>query len=238
MNREEFITSIKKLGIQVTEEKLNQLDTYLNTLIEYNKHTNLTAITNIEDIYLKHFYDSLTLVNVIDLNEVKTFLDIGSGAGFPGLVIKIFYPHLHVYLVDSNNKKTKFLELIKEKLLLDNLVIINNRIENLYNDYLNYFDVVTARAVTNMSILVELALPFVKKNNYFIAMKGSNKEEIITAKYAITKMQGSIELIEEFNLPNNGGIRNLIKIKKEQETNKEDLRAYDKIVKKPLKLIK
>ena len=137
MNKNEFIEELKKLNIKVTDEMLEKLDIYCNFLLEYNKHTNLTAIKDENDIYLKHFYDSLTLTKVIDLNEYNTLLDIGSGAGFPGMVLKIFFPKLKVYLVDSNNKKCKFLLELKEKLNVDNLIVINNRIENLYNEFLN-----------------------------------------------------------------------------------------------------
>ena len=109
MNIEEFINETKKLGIDVTGEQLEKLEIYCNFLLEYNTHTNLTAIKNREEVYLKHFYDSLTLVKAIDLTSVDTLLDIGTGAGFPGMVLKIFFPNLQIYLVDSNNKKTKFL---------------------------------------------------------------------------------------------------------------------------------
>ena len=105
MNIEEFISEVKKLGIDVTEEQLKKLDIYCTFLLEYNTHTNLTAIRNREEVYLKHFYDSLTIVKSIDLTKYSTLLDIGSGAGFPGMVLKIFFPNLRVYLVDSNNKK-------------------------------------------------------------------------------------------------------------------------------------
>ena len=116
MNIEEFINETKKLGIDVTGEQLEKLEIYCNFLLEYNTHTNLTAIKNREEVYLKHFYDSLTLVKSIDLTSIENLLDIGTGAGFPGMVLKIFFPNLQIYLVDSNNKKTKFLNELKNKL--------------------------------------------------------------------------------------------------------------------------
>ena len=164
MNKNEFIKEVQKLNINITDEMLEKLDIYCSFLLEYNKHTNLTAIKEENDIYLKHFYDSLTLAKAIDLTREETLLDIGSGAGFPGMVLKIFFPHLKVYLVDSNNKKCKFLLELKEKLNVDNLIVINNRIENLYNEFLNSIDIVTARAVTNLPVLTELAIPLVKAN--------------------------------------------------------------------------
>lgn len=185
MNKEEFIKEVEKLRIKVTKKNLEQLEIYCEYLLEYNKHTNLTAIKTKEEVYLNHFYDSLTLCKVIDLTKEESLLDIGSGAGFPGMVLKIFFPNLKVYLVDSNNKKTKFLEELKIKLNVNNLEVINNRIEKLYDLFLNKIDIVTARAVTNLTILSELAIPIVKKDKYFIAMKGNATEEINESRYAI-----------------------------------------------------
>ena len=233
MKINEFIEKVKELGLEITNEKLKQLEIYANFLREYNEHTNLTAITDIEDIYLKHFYDSLTLTKVIDLNTCKDLLDFGTGAGFPGMVIKIFFPNLKVTLLDSNNKKIKFLTELKDKIHVDNLELINTRVELLRNERLNYYDVVTARAVTNMPVLTELAMPLVKKDKYFIAMKGSNTEEIKTSKNAISKMNGEIEEINTFLLSEESGMRNIIKIKKIKETTLNELRSYEKIIKKP-----
>lgn len=233
MKINEFIEKVKELGLEITNEKLKQLEIYANFLREYNEHTNLTAITDIEDIYLKHFYDSLTLTKVIDLNTCKDLLDFGTGAGFPGMVIKIFFPSLKVTLLDSNNKKIKFLTELKDKIHVDNLELINTRVELLRNERLNYYDIVTARAVTNMPVLTELAMPLVKKDKYFIAMKGSNTEEIKTSKNAISKMHGEIEEINTFLLSEESGMRNIIKIKKIKETTLNELRSYEKIIKKP-----
>lgn len=235
MKIDEFIIKVQELGLEVTEDKLNKLKVYSEFLQEYNEHTNLTAITNAEDIYLKHFYDSLTLTKVIDLNTCQTLLDFGTGAGFPGMVLKIFYPELHVTLLDSNHKKTTFLEELKEKLNVDNLTIINKRVEDLNKTHLNYFDVVTARAVTNLPVLTELALPLVKKDKYFIAMKGSNQEEIEDGKYAINLLNGEIIKVENFELSKEAGYRNIVLVKKMKETNPANLRPYEKIIKKPLK---
>lgn len=232
MKINEFIEKVKELGLEITNEKLKQLEIYANFLREYNEHTNLTAITDIEDIYMKHFYDSLTLTKVIDLNTCKDLLDFGTGAGFPGMVIKIFFPNLKVTLLDSNNKKIKFLTELKDKIHVDNLELINTRVELLRNERLNYYDVVTARAVTNMPVLTELAMPLVKKDKYFIAMKGSNTEEIKTSKNAISKMHGEIEEINTFLLSKESGMRNIIKIKKIKETTLDELRSYEKIIKK------
>ena len=234
MNIEEFINEIKKLGIDVTEEQLEKLEIYCNFLLEYNTHTNLTAIKNREEVYLKHFYDSLTLVKSIDLTSIENLLDIGTGAGFPGMVLKIFFPNLQIYLVDSNNKKTKFLNELKNKLNVDKVEVINDRIENITSRFINSIDVVTARAVTNLPVLVELALPLVKVNKYFIAMKGNAQEELENSEYAITYLGGKIEDIKEFDLPHDAGKRMLITIQKTQKSELNKLRPYEKIVKKPL----
>lgn len=235
MKIDEFIVKVKELGLEVTNEKLNKLKVYREFLQEYNEHTNLTAIKTTEDIYLKHFYDSLTLTKVIDLKECQTLLDFGTGAGFPGMVLKIFYPELQITLLDSNNKKIKFLEELKEKINVDNLIIINKRVEKLNKTHLNYFDVVTARAVTNMPVLAELALPLVKKDKYFIAMKGSNQGEIEEGKYAINVLNGKLIKVENFELSKEAGYRNIVLVKKIKDTNPLNLRPYEKIIKKPLK---
>lgn len=234
MNIENFIIETKKLDIEVSDDILQKLEIYCNFLMEYNTHTNLTAIKNKEEIYLKHFYDSLTLTKIIDLSQEETLLDIGSGAGFPGMVLKIFFPNLHVFLVDSNNKKTKFLEELSNKLNLKNVTIINNRIEKITPKYLNYFDVVTARAVTNLPVLVELALPLVKVTKHFIAMKGNAIDELKNSEYAIGYLGGKIENILEFSLPEDSGQRTLISIEKVIESSLNKLRPYEKIIKKPL----
>ena len=234
MNIEKFIIETKKLGIDVTREQLEKLEIYCTFLLEYNSHTNLTAIKNREEIYLKHFYDSLTLVKSIDLNKESTLLDIGSGAGFPGMVIKIFFPNLQVYLVDSNNKKTKFLLELKDRLNVDKLEVINNRIENITSRFINSIDVVTARAVTNLPVLLELALPIAKENKYFIAMKGNALEELENSNYAINYLGGKLKEVKEFDLPHNAGKRMLICIQKIQKSDLNKLRPYEKIIKKPL----
>ncbi len=234
MNIEEFINETKKLGIDVTGEQLEKLEIYCNFLLEYNTHTNLTAIKNREEVYLKHFYDSLTLVKSIDLTSIENLLDIGTGAGFPGMVLKIFFPNLQIYLVDSNNKKIKFLNELKEKLNVDKVEVINDRIENITSRFINSIDVVTARAVTNLPVLVELALPLVKVNKYFIAMKGNAQEELENSEYAITYLGGKIEDVKEFALPHDAGKRMLIAIQKTQKSELNKLRPYEKIIKKPL----
>ena len=233
MNKSEFIEELKKLNINITDEMLNELDIYKNFLQEYNKHTNLTAITTDEDIYLKHFYDSITIVKAIDLNKVESLLDIGTGAGFPGMVIKIIYPNIKVTLLDANNKKIKFLEELASKLNID-VELIHSRVEDYAKNNLNKFDVVTSRAVANLRVLTELSLPLVKVNGYFIALKGVVEEELKDANSTINILNSEIEDIISFNLYQNINQRNIVKIKKNKESTLKDLRSYDKIIKKSL----
>lgn len=235
MTREELIENIKKLGINITEEQVNKLEIYKEFLKEYNAHTNLTRIIEDEDIYLKHFYDSLTIMKAYDLNNVTNLLDIGSGAGFPGMVIKIFFPNIDVTLIDSNNKKTKFLTLLAEKLNLD-VNIINDRVENFAKKNLNKFDVVTSRAVANLRVLSEISLPLVKINGLFIPLKGILDDSLEDSKETIYLMNGQIINHISFNLFD-AGIRNIIVVKKKNETLIKELRTYDKILKKPLKKV-
>lgn len=233
MNISEFISEVKKLGIDVTDDILKKLEIYKDFLIEYNTHTNLTAIKNELDIYLKHFYDSLTITKVIDLSSIDNLLDIGTGAGFPGMVLKIFYPNIKITLLDSNNKKTKFLNELKEKLNV-NVEIINDRVENYAKDNLNKFDVVTSRAVANLRVLSELSLPLVKKGGLFIPLKGNIEEELIGSLDTIDLMNSKVIDKKTFELYKDSGIRNILVIKKYENTNLQNLRTYDKIVKKPL----
>ena len=233
MNKSEFVEELKKLNINVTDEMLNKIDVYKNFLQEYNKHTNLTAITNDEEIYLKHFYDSLTIVKAIDLSSVDSLLDIGTGAGFPGMVIKIIYPNIKVTLLDSNNKKIKFLEELSTKLNID-VELIHSRVEDYAKNNLNKFDIVTSRAVANLRVLTELSLPLVKVNGYFIALKGNIASELNDAKNTINILNSEIENIISFNLYHDNNQRNIVKIKKIKESNIKELRPYDKIIKKPL----
>lgn len=239
MNKEEFINSLKQdFEIVLTEETLNKLETYATFLVEYNKHTNLTAIKTLDEIYLKHFYDSLTLVKSIDLKKIDTLCDVGTGAGFPGLVLKIVFNNLNVTLIDSNNKKTKFLEEVIKKLDLEGISVINIRSEDYAKENKEKFDVVTARAVTTLPALIELCLPLVKVNGYFLPLKGNVEEEINVSKDILEKLNGSIENTYKFVLPKENSARTIIKINKNSKTPDGYPRSYDKIKKSLKKYIK
>lgn len=234
MNKEEFIKELTKLNINPTAKELNALEIYKDLLIEYNKKFNLTAITQEEDIYLKHFYDSLTLTKSLNLKENLNILDIGTGAGFPGLVLKIFFPNLQITLIDSNNKKISFLNLVIKELDLSNITCICTRAENLPKEYLEYFDVVTSRAVSEIRILLELSLPFLKVNGYFIPMKSDYQSELENANKTLKILNSKVLEIIEFKLPNENSKRTLIKIQKQKSISSIYPRTYDKIKKKPL----
>ena len=212
MNKEEFINEVKKLGIEVSEDKLNKLERYYELLISENEKINLTAITKKEEVYLKHFYDSLTLNKAINLKEIKTLCDVGTGAGFPGIVLKIVFPNINITLIDSLQKRVNYLNEVIKELELKDIKAIHVRGE----DYKEKFDIVTSRAVANIEKLVNYTMHLVKKEGYFVAMKGNIEEELnnevrekISKKYKIIK-------IISFKLPKENSIRNLVIMKNKE----------------------
>ena len=235
MNKKIFIEELKKIGLELTEEQLNSLDIYCKYLLEYNSHTNLTAIKEEEQVYLKHFYDSLTFIKAIDLTNINNLIDVGTGAGFPGMVLKIIYPNVEVTLLDSNNKKITFLQELSKKLNLDKINFFHGRAEDFCQKNRESFDVVTARAVSNMTTLTELCMPLTKVGGYYIPMKGSNEEEVKDSLDAIEILGGIIRENIKFNLPIENSGRQIIKIEKVKNTPKEYPRRYEKIIKTPLK---
>lgn len=235
MNKEDFKAELKKLSINLSEEQMRALETYKDMLIEHNNKFNLTAIKTEEEIYLKHFYDSLTITKVVDLNSNLKVLDIGTGAGFPGLVLKIVFPCLDITLLDSNNKKITFLNNVIEKLNLKNIRCIYGRAEELNDNYREHFDIITSRAVAHLRILSELSIPFLKIQGYFIPMKGKLEPEFSESKSTLKILNTSVEAIEEFLLPIEKSNRTILKIKKVSCTPKIYPRNYNTILKKPLK---
>ena len=229
MNIKEFIEETKKLGIELTAVQLQKLEKFYELLISWNEKINLTRITKKEDVYLKHFYDSLTLFKVINLDNELTLCDVGSGAGFPGIILKIVFPNLKVTLIDSLQKRVNYLNEVIKELDLFNIEAIHTRAEDYARNNREKFDIVTARAVANLRILSELCLLMVKEKGYFIALKANIEEELENSKEMIKKLNSSIEKIETFNLPIEHSIRNLVKIKKESKTNSIYPRRMDKI---------
>lgn len=229
MNENEFVEELKLLNINVTADMLKDLSTYYDYLVEWNQKINLTSIINKEEVYLKHFYDSLTLSKAIDLNKVINVCDVGTGAGFPGLVLKIVFPNIKMTLVDSTKKRTMFLEQLIKKLNIINCDVVTARAEDFIKKNREKFDLITCRAVSKLNIISELCIPGVKINGYFIPMK-ANIEEELKNKDIIKKLNSEIEKIITFNLPKEESIRNLILIKKKDKTSDIYPREYNKII--------
>ena len=209
MNKEEFINAIKELGIELTNDQLIKLDKFYKLLVEWNEKINLTRITEERDVYLKHFYDSLTIAKVIDLSTKDTLCDVGTGAGFPGMVLKIVYPNLKITLVDSLLKRVNYLNTIIKDLELENIKAIHSRGE----EFKEKFDVVTARAVANIEKLLGFTMHLVDKNGVFIAMKGNISEEMTESVIAKINKKYKIEEINTFLLPLENSNRSLVVIK-------------------------
>lgn len=233
MTKEEFLNELKKLNIKPTNEQLLALEKYKDLLIEYNQKFNLTAITKENDIYLKHFYDSLTITKAIDLNQELKLLDIGTGAGFPGLVLKIFFPKLAITLLDSNNKKITFLNNVIKELNLTNIICINKRAEDT-QEYRESFDIITSRAVAHLRILSELAIPLLKVNGLFIPLKGDITIELLESISTIKTLNSELISTINFKLPIEDSTRTILTIKKNKPTPSIYPRSYDKIKKKSL----
>lgn len=232
MNQNNFIEETKKLGIKVTEKELILLEKYYDMLVAYNKFMNLTGITEHDEVYLKHFYDSLTIVRAIDLNKVETLCDIGTGAGFPGIVLKIFYPNLKITLVDALQKRINFLNDVIKELNLDKIETVHARIEEYGIKNREIFDVATARAVAPLNVLLEYSIPILKQNGYFIPMKANIENE--NYENALKILCCSVEQIYKFLLPIEQSNRTIIKIKKEKQTSKKYPRKNNLIKTKPL----
>lgn len=234
MNKDEFLRELNKINIKLDESKLSKLDRYYELLIDWNEKINLTSITNKEEVYLKHFYDSLTLIKAVNLNDNLSLCDIGTGAGFPGIVLKICFPNLNITLVDALEKRIKFLNIVIKELNLRDITTIHARAEEYSKEAREKFDIVVSRAVAKLNILNELCIPLVKVNGYFIPMKANIEEEIESAKTSLIKLDSKIENIISFKLPKEESIRNIIKIKKEKTTNNKYPRNFGKISKNPL----
>lgn len=225
---------LRGLDIELSDVQQVQFNTYFEYLSEQNKVMNLTAITEMKDVYYKHFYDSVSLVKAIDFNDIKTICDIGAGAGFPSIPLKIIYPHLTVTIVESLQKRIGFLTRLSLKLNMDGIELISNRAEIFAANNRNRFDLVTARAVAPIKILDELALPMVKKGGYLIAMKATNFEvELNEARNGIGILGGKVRNTVSFELPYDYGERHLLVIEK-VKINDNFPRSYAQIKKKPL----
>ncbi|HFR4575723.1 TPA: 16S rRNA (guanine(527)-N(7))-methyltransferase RsmG [Streptococcus suis] len=221
MKPEVFYKTLADQGIQLTEQQKNQFHRYFELLVEWNVKINLTAITQEEDVYLKHFYDSIAPILQGHIqNQALKLLDIGAGAGFPSLPMKIIYPELDVTIIDSLNKRINFLHLLAEELGLDKVHFYHGRAEDFAQDkqFRAQFDIVTARAVARMQILSELTIPYLKLNGKLIALKASSAEdELAQAKNALNLLFAKVLENHDYELPN-GDPRTLTIVEKKKET--------------------
>lgn len=233
MFKEEFLMKTKELGITITEEMLNKLDTYYHILKEENNKYNLTRIIEEDAVYLKHFYDSLTITKVIDINN-QSICDIGSGAGLPGLVLAICFPNAKLTLIESNGKKCNFLNIVKDKLNLTNVTILNARAEEFSKNNREVFDIVTARAVAPLKHLLEYGIPLLKIGGYFITMKANVENEEVNITNYYNKLNIKEVTREVFNLPKEDSIRTIIKYQKLKETDSKYPRRYSEIIKRDI----
>lgn len=234
MNKEKFIEETLKLGIILSDKQLSQLEEYYNLLVNWNEKINLTAITKREEVYLKHFYDCLTIVKVCDLTQELSICDVGTGAGFPGIVLKIAFPHIKITLLDSLTKRIVFLQEIINKLQLKDIETIDDRAENYSKNNFEKYDIVVSRAVAKLNVLLEMTSPMIKLGGSFIAMKGEAEEELKDSSNALNILGFKLEKREEFNLFNGEQKRNLLVVKKIKKTDKKYPRNFDKIKKNPL----
>lgn len=235
MERNTFNKLLSELNININEETFEKLEKYYDILISENEKYNLTGITDRNEVYIKHFYDSLTLVKAINLNEELSICDIGSGAGFPGIVLKIVFPNLNITLMDSTNKRCEFLKMVIKELNLENITVICDRAEEFSTKKENRekYDVVTARAVAKLDVLLEISCALIKVDGYFVAMKSNVEKELSNTKY-FEKLNVSLDEVIEFKLPNECGDRTLVKIKKDEKTSLTYPRRYADIMKKSL----
>lgn len=232
----EFKKGLEALDIVLNDDQINQFIDYYDILISWNKVMNLTSITDFNEVIYKHFIDSLSIVKVFRPEKEK-IIDIGTGAGFPGIPIKIAFPNVKIVLMDSLNKRIQFLNEVISRLQLKNITAIHGRAEDYGRkpEYREVFDICTSRAVANLSTLSEYCIPFIKKCGLFIAYKSGNvEEELNKATKAIKTLGGSVIEVNEFDLPSTDISRSLIKIEKIFETPGKYPRPAGKPAKEPL----
>ena len=233
-----FESKLNELGVTLTEEQKQQFDKFYELLVEWNKVMNLTGITEYEEVNEKHFVDSVSIVKAIDINKVETVIDIGTGAGFPGIPLKIAFPHLKIVLLDSLNKRINFLNTVIDELGLTDIRTIHGRAEDFakQNKYREKFDLCVSRAVANLSTLSEYCIPYVSVGGMFVPYKsGEIDEEVEESKKAVRILGGKMVDVVKFQLPGTEIGRSFVKIEKTQNTTKKYPRKAGLPAKDPLK---
>lgn len=237
MNETEFINALKEKGIELSTKQIGQFKTYHKLLVEWNEKINLTAVTELEEVYLKHFYDSITPLFYAEIEEDASLCDVGAGAGFPSIPMKIIRPDLKITIVDSLNKRITFLNELTSVLGLDKIHLVHDRAETFGQHQARHmFDVVTARAVAQLNVLAELCLPLVRTGGQFIVMKGKKApEELEESKFALDLLGGELSRVYELSLPQEESDRYIITIDKKRKTPKKYPRKPGTPNKSPLK---
>ncbi|WP_371190440.1 16S rRNA (guanine(527)-N(7))-methyltransferase RsmG [Weissella viridescens] len=239
MNPEEFTAALRQNGVNLDDHQIEQFNKYYERLVAVNEHMNLTAITDQDEVYLKHFYDSLTLAFAYPKlqDQPLNMIDVGAGAGFPSLPLKIVFPQLKITIIDSLNKRINFLSELVQELGLEDVTVVHARAEEFggkNSPEREMYDVATARALARLNVLGELTLPFVKEHGVLLAMKGSQaQDEVEQAKQAINTLGGKIQSEIDVTLPN-GDPRTVIVIEKVRKTPKKYPRKPGDPVRKPL----
>ena len=234
MKKEEFISLLRERGLFLTENQVSQFEKYLYLIQEHNKVMNLTGITEEEEVYEKHFYDSLLFSFNEDMEDLS-LIDVGSGAGFPGIPLAITYPSLKVTLLEPLMKRCVFLSLVVQELGLQNVEVVNDRAEIYSKENKEKYDIATARAVSKLNILLEISSQMIKVGGYFVALKGRiAQEEIEQAKFALKLLNFKIEKNKEDSLPSEEDKRANIFIRKMGSTNPKYPRNYSQVKNRPL----
>src|SRR5690625_342277 len=237
MDEKTFISELQNYNIQLNVQQIEQFNIYYSLLVDWNKKVNLTAITDKNEVYLKHFYDSISPSFFFDFNKPLSICDIGAGAGFPSIPLLITFPNLKVTIVDSLQKRILFLEQLLQKLNILNVDLVHSRAEDIgrKKGYRENFDIVMARAVARTNVLSEYCLPLCKLSGYFIALKGQFMEdELLEAKNAIAKLGGKFEIKHSFQLPIEQSERTILVTKKVKKTPKAYPRKAGTPVKRPI----
>lgn len=221
---DKFENQLKELDIKLNDRQKQQFQKYYELLVEWNKVMNLTGITEYDEVNEKHFVDSLAIVKAVEIEKVKSVIDIGTGAGFPGIPLKIVYPQLHVVLLDSLNKRIKFLDTVIEELGLENIDTLHGRAEDYAKkeEYREQFDLCVSRAVANLATLSEYCIPYIRVGGMFISYKSGNvDEELQQSKKAVNVFGGKIAETVKFQLPGTEIGRAFVKIEKEKRTGRK-----------------